>query len=126
MALATGGDSGIGKAVCYCFAIEGATVAFTYVRGQEDKDKDVILTVLKEARRSHVEDPLAIAADIGSEENCRSVVDQVVERFGRMDILVDNAAEQYLSNSVDDITEPWLERVLRTNIFSVLFGQIKV
>lgn len=90
-------------------------------KGQEDKDKDTTLTMLKEARRSHAEEPLALPADVGFDENCKSVVDQVVKRFGWIDILVNNAAEQHLSNSVEEITEPRIERVFRTNIFSQFF-----
>jgi NAD(P)-dependent dehydrogenase (short-subunit alcohol dehydrogenase family) len=117
----TGGDSGIGRAVCLIFAKEGATVAFTYVKGVEDRDKDDTLKMLLEAKTSDAEEPLAIAADIGYDENCKQVVEFVVKEYGHIDILVNNAAEQHLKNSIEDITEQQLERVFRTNIFSHFF-----
>ncbi|XP_061345552.1 NADPH-dependent aldehyde reductase 1, chloroplastic-like [Gastrolobium bilobum] len=119
--LVTGGDSGIGRAVCLCFAKEGATVAFTYVKGHEDKDKDDTLKMLLEAKTSDAEEPLAIAADIGYDENCKQVVELAVKEYGRIDVLVNNAAEQHLRNSVEEITEKQLERVFKTNIFSQFF-----
>ncbi|KAE8650431.1 hypothetical protein Csa_011770 [Cucumis sativus] len=122
VALVTGGDSGIGRAVCYCFALEGAIVAFTYVKGQEDKDaKDTIEMIKKATKSSAVKDPLAIPADLGFDENCKRVVDEVVKAYGRIDILINNAAEQYKSSSVEDIDEERLLRVFRTNIFSYFF-----
>ncbi|XP_010278084.1 PREDICTED: glucose and ribitol dehydrogenase [Nelumbo nucifera] len=121
VALVTGGDSGIGRAVCYCFAREGATVAFTYVKGQEDKDAQDTLQMITKAKTGEVKDPIAIAADLGFDENCKRVVDRVVNAFGRIDILVNNAAEQYEAGSVEEIDEQRLERVFRTNIFSYFF-----
>jgi hypothetical protein len=121
VALVTGGDSGIGRAVCLIFAKEGATVAFTYVKGVEDRDKDDTLKMLLEAKTSDAQEPLAIAADIGYDENCKQVVELVVKEYGRIDVLVNNAAEQHLKNSIEEITEQQLERVFRTNIFSHFF-----
>ena len=119
MALVAGGDSGIGRAVCLCFAMEGATVAFTYVKPQEDKDANDTLQLLKLAKKdAGAKDPIAIPADLGFEENCRKVVEETVNTFGRIDILVNNAAEQYVSTDLTEINEEQLERVFRTNIFS--------
>ncbi|CAL9156138.1 unnamed protein product [Musa hybrid cultivar] len=121
VALVTGGDSGIGRAVCYCFALEGATVAFTYVKSQEDKDANDTLQMLRQNKRSNAKDPIAIPADLGYEENCRKVVEEVMNTYGCIDILVNNAAEQYVRPLITEITEQQLERVFRTNIFSYFF-----
>ncbi|KAG7014818.1 NADPH-dependent aldehyde reductase 1, chloroplastic, partial [Cucurbita argyrosperma subsp. argyrosperma] len=118
VALVAGGDSGIGRAVCYCFALEGATVAFTYVKAQEDKDANDTIEMIKKAKHDSANNPLAIAADLGFDENCKRVVDEVANAYGRIDILVNNAAEQYKASSIEDIDEERLERVFRTNIFS--------
>lgn len=121
IALITGGDSGIGRAVCNLFALEGATVIFTYVKGQEDKDARDTIEMIKRAKTADAKDPLAIPADLGFDENCKRVVDEAVNAYGRIDILVNNAAEQYECGSVEEIDEPRLERVFRTNIFSYFF-----
>ncbi|KAI5658903.1 hypothetical protein M9H77_27696 [Catharanthus roseus] len=121
IALVAGGDSGIGRAVCHCFALEGATVAFTYVKGQEDKDAQDTLEMLKKAKNEDAKEPMAIPTDLGFDENCKRVVDEVVNNYGKIDILVNNAAEQHKTGSVEEIDEPRLERVFRTNIFSYFF-----
>lgn len=118
VALITGGDSGIGRAVCYSFALEGATVAFTYVKGHEDKDAQDTLASLQKAKADDARDPIAIPTDLGYDENCLMVVNEVVNAFGRIDVLVNNAAE---AMSVEVIDEARLERVFRTNIFSHFF-----
>ncbi|GER55399.1 NAD(P)-binding Rossmann-fold superfamily protein [Striga asiatica] len=121
-ALVSGGDSGIGRAVCHCFALEGASVAFTYVKGHEDKDANDTLEMLRKAKHEGAKDPFAVPADLGFDENCRRVVEEVAAAFGgKIDILVNNAAEQYEAGSVEEIDEPRLERVFRTNIFSYFF-----
>ena len=116
----TGGDSGIGRAVCHCYALEGATVAFTYVKGREDKDADETLRLLHEAKTKEAKEPIMIATDLGFEENCKRTVDEFVNAFGRIDVLVNCAAEQH-EVSIDEIEEARLERVFRTNIFSQFF-----
>ncbi|KAI9099055.1 hypothetical protein K1719_024822 [Acacia pycnantha] len=118
IALITGGDSGIGRAVCNLFALEGATVAFTYVKGHEDKDAKDTLEMIKKAKTGDAKDPIAIPADLGFDDNCKKVVDEVVKSFGRIDILINNAAEQYEAESVEEIDEKRLDRVFRTNIYS--------
>lgn len=121
IAVVTGGDSGIGRAVCNLFALEGATVIFTYVKGHEDKDARDTLDMLKMAKTANAKDPMAIPADLGFDENCKRVIDEIINAYGRIDILVNNAAEQYECGSVEEIDEPRLERVFRTNIFSYFF-----
>ncbi|KAD4982032.1 hypothetical protein E3N88_18703 [Mikania micrantha] len=121
VALVTEGDSGIGRAVCYCFAREGATIAITYVKGQEDKDAADTINIINDAKTKDSKDPIAIPTDLGFDANCKSVVDQVVGKYGCIDILVNNAAEQYMCRTVEDIDEKWLDRVFRTNIYSYFF-----
>lgn len=121
MALITGGDSGIGRAVCLCFVQEGATVAFTYVKSEEDKDAADTLEVLKKNKTPDAKDPIAISADLGFDKYCQKVVEEVVNAYGKIDILVNNAAEQHKASSVEEIDEERLQRVFRTNIFSYFF-----
>nr|KAG5056109.1 hypothetical protein JHK85_008619 [Glycine max]KAG5073167.1 hypothetical protein JHK86_008378 [Glycine max] len=111
IAVVTGGDSGIGRAVCNLFSLEGATVIFTYVKGQEDRDASDTLEIIKKAKTEDAKDPLAIPVDLGYEENCKRVVDEVINAYGRIDILVNNAAVQYERDSLEEIDDATLERV---------------
>ncbi|XP_039115187.1 glucose and ribitol dehydrogenase-like [Dioscorea cayenensis subsp. rotundata] len=124
VALVTGGDSGIGRSVCRYFVLEGATVAFTHVKSEEDKDADATLKMLMEDKKSinsGAKDPIAIPADLGLEENCKRVVDEVVKTYGHIDILVNNAAEQYVHINIEEISDEQLKRVFATNMFSYFY-----
>jgi NAD(P)-dependent dehydrogenase (short-subunit alcohol dehydrogenase family) len=115
VALITGGDSGIGRAVAIAFAKEGADVAIAYLSEHSDAQETRAL-VEKEGRRCVV-----IAGDVGDERFCQRVVHDTVRELGRLDILVNNAAEQHPQENLDQITSEQLERTFRTNIFSFFY-----
>jgi NAD(P)-dependent dehydrogenase (short-subunit alcohol dehydrogenase family) len=115
VAIITGGDSGIGRAVAVLFAREGADVVIGYLDEHKDA-RDTVYLVQKEGREC-----LAIPGDIGKEEVCRKLVADTVKQLGRLDILVNNAAEQHALEKFEDITEDQIDRTFRTNIYSYLF-----
>jgi NAD(P)-dependent dehydrogenase (short-subunit alcohol dehydrogenase family) len=115
VALITGGDSGIGRAVAIAYAKEGADVAIAYLEEQGDAE-ETKRQVEQEGQRC-----LTIAGDIGDETFCRKAVEQTVREFGRLDILVNNAAEQHPQESIEKISAEQLERTFRTNIFAMFF-----
>ena len=115
VALITGGDSGIGRAVAIAYAKEGADVAIMYLNEHDDA-KQTKQMVEKHGRRL-----IAIAGDIGDETFCQQAVQQTVDEFGKLDILVNNAAEQHPQESIEDISAQQLERTFRTNIFAMFF-----
>jgi NAD(P)-dependent dehydrogenase (short-subunit alcohol dehydrogenase family) len=115
VAIITGGDSGIGRAVAIAFAKEGADVAVVYLEEHKDANETRRL-VEKEGRKC-----LLIAGDVGREEFCRKAVEQTIKEFGKIDILINNAAEQHPQESIEKITERQLDRTFRTNIFSFFF-----
>ncbi|KAL3683590.1 hypothetical protein R1sor_001612 [Riccia sorocarpa] len=121
VALITGGDSGIGRATADLFSQEGATVAITYVPGKEEKDADDTLDIIRKGKTPSAKDPIKIGADLGYDENCKKVVDEVVKAYGKIDILVNNCAEQYVVENFEDIPPEQVERVFRTNIFSFFY-----
>ena len=115
VALITGGDSGIGRAVAIAFAKEGADVAIMYLNEHDDA-KQTKQMVEEQGQRA-----VAIAGDIGDENFCQQAVQQAVDEFGKLDILINNAAEQHPQESIEDISAQQLERTFRTNIFSMFF-----
>ena len=115
VALITGGDSGIGRAVAILFAREGADVSIVYL-DEHDDAKETKRLVEAEGGKC-----LLIAGDIGDEGFCKKCVDRTVKDLGKLDCLVNNAAEQHPQDSIEDITRQQLERTFRTNIFGMFY-----
>jgi NAD(P)-dependent dehydrogenase (short-subunit alcohol dehydrogenase family) len=114
-AIITGGDSGIGRAVALAFAREGADVLISYLDEHSDAEETVRI-VEKEGRRC-----ISVAGDIGDEAHCRQIVERAVQEFGKVDILVNNAAYQDDIESIQDVTEEMLLHTYRTNIFAMFY-----
>ena len=115
VALITGGDSGIGRAVAVLYAKEGADVVVVYFNEHKDA-RETKRLVESQGRRC-----LLISGDIGREKFCRLAVKHARRELGRIDILVNNAAEQHPQESITKITEKQLEKTFRTNIFAMFF-----
>jgi NAD(P)-dependent dehydrogenase (short-subunit alcohol dehydrogenase family) len=115
VALVTGADSGIGRAVAALFAREGADVAILYLCEDDDAAKTKKI-VEAEGRKA-----IAIAGDLGDRDFCRSAVKEVVAKLGAIDVLVNNAGEQHADKDIADISEEQLKRTFQTNIFSMFF-----
>jgi len=112
VALITGGDSGIGRAVALAFAREGADVAVSYAEADEDAEETVKI-IEREGRRAQ-----PLRGDVGDEAWSKELIEQTVSNFGRLDILVSNAATQTVHESVTQIPSEEIERVIRTNLLS--------
>lgn len=115
VAIITGGDSGIGQAVAVAFAREGADIAFCYLNEREDAKRTQEL-VETEGRNC-----ISFAGDVGSESFCNEFMVDVLEKYGRLDVLVNNAAEQHPVDTIQAISEKQLERTFRSNIYSMFF-----
>ena len=115
IALITGADSGIGRAVAALYAREGADVAILYLCEHDDAAKTKGI-VEAEGRKA-----ITIAGDLGDKDFCDRAVREVVEKLGGIDILVNNAGEQHPDKDITDITEEQLKRTFQTNIFSMFF-----
>jgi NAD(P)-dependent dehydrogenase (short-subunit alcohol dehydrogenase family) len=113
VALVTGGDSGIGRAVSVLFAREGADVAVVYLDEHDDAEETKSL-VEGEGRRG-----LVIAGDVGDEAFCSEAVERAATELGALDVLVNHAGEQHEQQRFEDISENQLERTFRTNVFGV-------
>lgn len=115
VAIVTGADSGIGRAVAALYAREGADVAIVYLCEHDDAEKTAEI-VRGEGRRA-----LTIAGDVGDKAFCEQAVAQVIAEFGKLDVLVNNAGEQHADKEITDITEEQLRRTFQTNIFGMFF-----
>jgi NAD(P)-dependent dehydrogenase (short-subunit alcohol dehydrogenase family) len=115
VALITGADSGIGRAVAALFAREGADVAILYLCEHDDAAKTKQI-VEAEGRRA-----ITIPGDVGDKDYCERAVAETVQKLGRLDILVNNAAEQHPDEEITNITEEQLKRTFQTNIFGYFF-----
>lgn len=115
VAIITGGDSGIGKAIALAFASEGADIVIVYLN--EEVDAKETKSMIEKKGRSC----LTIAGDLGDESFCQKVINDTINTFGHIDILVNNAAVQYPQNSILDITAEQLQLTFKTNIFSIFY-----
>lgn len=111
----TGGDSGIGRAVCIAFAREGADLLISYLNEHEDAEETA--KYVKEAGRKAVLMP----GDISDEEHCKKIVEKAVEEFGQIDTLINNAAYQMVHESVQEITSEEWDHTFRTNIYAMFY-----
>jgi NAD(P)-dependent dehydrogenase (short-subunit alcohol dehydrogenase family) len=115
VAIITGGDSGIGRAVAISYAKEGADIVIVYLNEEVDAQETA------NAVREYGQEALLIATDVGEESNCRMVVEKAMEKFGHIDILVNNAAVQYPQQTIENITGEQLEHTFKVNIFSQFY-----
>lgn len=115
VAIITGGDSGIGRAVAVLYAKEGADVAIVYKDEHSDAE-ETKKAVEQEGRKC-----ILLPGDVGDESFAKQAVEQTVSELGKLDIVVNNAAEQHVQQSIVDITAEQLERTFRTNIFGMFF-----
>ena len=115
VAIVTGGDSGIGRAVAIAFAREGADVLISYLNEHDDA-KETALWVERAGRRA-----ITVAGDVRDEAHCTRLVDRAADELGRLDILVNNAAFQATHEKIEDLTAEELDRTFRTNIYSMFY-----
>jgi NAD(P)-dependent dehydrogenase (short-subunit alcohol dehydrogenase family) len=115
VAVISGGDSGIGRAVAVLFAREGAKIAIVYL--EEDNDAEETAELVEEEGS----EALLLRGDIGDKKFCEEAITETLARFGKIDILVNNAAEQHVQEDLTGISEAQLERTFRTNVFGYFF-----
>lgn len=116
VALITGGDSGIGRAVAIAYAREGADVAISYLSVEQSDAEDTATWIEKAGRRA-----LLLPGDLRDEAHCRAIVERTAAELGRLDILVNNAAAQVVNEGLDDVTVDDLEGAFRANVFSMYY-----
>jgi len=116
VALITGGDSGIGRAVAVLFAREGADVAFTFLKEEKQDAEET-----KRAIEAEGQEAFPISGDVRDPKVCKKLVQQTVDKFGKLDILVNNAAFQQHQESLEDVTEEQWDRTFKTNIYAYFY-----
>lgn len=116
VALITGADSGIGRAVAVLFAREGADVAFTFLK-EEKSDADET----RKAIEAEGQTAFPLLGDVRDAKNCRSLVERTVKKFGKLDILVNNAAFQQHQSGIDELTEAQWDNTFKTNIYGYFY-----
>ena len=116
VALITGGDSGIGRSVAVLYAREGADVAIVYLPQEQSDADETARAIAAEGRTA-----MLIPGDVTDRSFCTSAVEQVVARFGRIDVLVNNAAYQQSQEAIEDISFEQFDRTFRTNIYGYFF-----
>ncbi|MFX3674764.1 MAG: SDR family oxidoreductase [Paenisporosarcina sp.] len=115
VAIITGGDSGIGRAVAVAYAKEGANVAIVYLNEHEDATKTVSII------ENYGVKAMKIATDLSDDENCQNAIEEVVNKFGRINIVVNNAGKQFPTENFLDITPDQLQETFSTNIYSMFY-----
>lgn len=115
VAIITGGDSGIGRACAVLFAREGAEVALVYLEETEDA------SITEAAVRAEGKQALLLRGDVGDKTFCDNVVGKVIEEFGKLDVLVNNAAEQHPQEEITDISAEQLRKTFETNLFGYFY-----
>ena len=116
VALITGGDSGIGRSVAVLYAREGADVAVVYLAEEQEDAEETSQAVEAEGRRC-----LLIPGDVSDSDFCREAVEQTINEFGKLDILVNNAAFQQHQESIEELSNEQWEKTFRTNIFGYFY-----
>ena len=116
VALITGGDSGIGRAVAIAYAREGADVAISYLDAEQSDAEETARWIEQAGRRA-----LLLPGDLRDEDHCRAIVARTVTELGRIDILVNNAAAQTINEGLDDVTARDLEGAFRANVFAMYY-----
>ncbi|HEY0056998.1 MAG TPA: SDR family oxidoreductase [Pedobacter sp.] len=115
VAIITGGDSGIGRATAVLFAREGADVVISYLDEHTDAEET------KQKVEEEGQQCLLIPGDVGNEQHCNRIVEEAIAKFGKLDILINNAAVQFPQQNIEDITSEQLEKTFRTNIFAYFY-----
>ena len=115
VAIVTGGDSGIGRATAVLFAREGAKVAIAYLEENDDAH------ITADAIEQEGSEALLLSGDLGDPDHAKKVVEETVKKWGRLDVLVNNAGEQHPDEDIRDITVEQLQRTFQTNIFSMFY-----